>query len=350
MVRAPGGRAGLSVERDPAGNLWAYPSIPPPWWGVGSHLDSVRGGGLFDGPLGVVCGFEIAERSELPIAVISFADEEGARFNTPTFGSKALTGVLDLPAVLARSDERGVTLAQAMQAEGVDPGRLDTATEWLRRLTGFIELHIDQSTEIADAGSPFGIVSALAGRMRLEVHFSGQADHAGTTPPHQRRDALSAAAHLIVSAEEVAVEVGEMTVTSSRIIVSPNAVTTVAADVRLSIDARSADPERPDRWRAALVSEAQSLASRTGVRHRDQARLAVSRSRVLCDPSGRGCARPALSCWVIHRPTSVCFAGHDAGVLAATCLPRWCWSATAVASVTRPRSTSNSRMPSSRRQ
>ncbi len=309
-------RAGLSVERDPAGNLWAHPDTPPPWWGVGSHLDSVRGGGLFDGPLGVACGFEIAQRSRLPIAVISFADEEGARFNTPTFGSKALTGALDFPAVLARADQQGMTLAQAMQADGIDPGRVDTASDWLSRLSGFIELHIDQSTEVADAKSPLGIVTALASRMRLEAHLSGQADHAGTTPPHQRRDALSAAAHLIVSAEAVAGEVGAMTVTSSRILVAPNAVTTVAADVRLWMDARSADPDRPDRWRAALVSEAESLALRTGVEI--EIKLA-SRSRG-AEFSGmlQDHLREAGAELLGHSlPDSVCYAGHDAGVLAA---------------------------------
>src|SRR5205807_1307909 len=102
------GELGLEVRRDPAGNLWACPATDPPWWGVGSHLDSVRGGGRFDGPLGVACGFEIASCSEQPVAVISFADEEGARFNTPTFGSKALAGKLDLGTVLDRRDDNGI--------------------------------------------------------------------------------------------------------------------------------------------------------------------------------------------------------------------------------------------------
>lgn len=257
--------AGLSVERDPAGNLWAHPSAPPPWWAVGSHLDSVRGGGVFDGPLGVACGFEIAERSGLPIAVISFADEEGARFNTPTFGSRALTGVLDIPAILARADDHGITLTQAMQADGVEPAGIITATDWLPRLRGFIELHIDQSRAVADAGAPLGIVTALASRMRLELSFRGQADHAGTTPLGERRDALSAAARLIVAAEDLAVELGALTVTSSRILVAPNAVTTVAADVRLWIDARSADPDRPDLWRQGVITASESIAARTGV-------------------------------------------------------------------------------------
>ena len=179
------------ADVDPAGNLWACPRSDPPWWAVGSHLDSVRGGGRFDGPLGVACGFELAARSERPIAVLSFADEEGARFNTPTFGSKALAGKLDLPSVLARTDSEGVSLGEAMRASGVEPSRIAEAPAWLEKLAGFVEIHIDQTTEVARAGVPVGIVGSLANRRRLEVDVRGRADHAGTTPPAERRDALS---------------------------------------------------------------------------------------------------------------------------------------------------------------
>ena len=157
--------------RDPAGNLWACPESEPPWWGLGSHLDSVRGGGRFDGPLGVACAFEIAAAVDRPLAVVSFADEEGARFNTPTFGSKALTGRLDVARVLARTDDAGVSVADAMRAAGVDPGALPDAPEWISRLVGFVEVHIDQSTDVERAGVAAGIVSALAARLRLEVEL-----------------------------------------------------------------------------------------------------------------------------------------------------------------------------------
>lgn len=136
---------GLRVEIDPAGNRWAVPDAPGPWWGVGSHLDSVRAGGCYDGALGVCAAFAIAERA--PVAVVAFADEEGARFNTPTFGSRALSGKLDL-AVLDRRDDNGVRLADAMRAAGVDPDGVARAPEWLDRLRGFVELHIDQTPDL----------------------------------------------------------------------------------------------------------------------------------------------------------------------------------------------------------
>jgi N-carbamoyl-L-amino-acid hydrolase len=319
--------AGLRVERDPAGNLWACPDSPPPWWAVGSHLDSVRGGGRYDGPLGVACAFEIAAQSARPIAVLSFADEEGARFNTPTFGSKALAGRLDLPAVLDRRDDDGVPLRDAMRAAGVDPDGVGDAPAWLQeRLAGFIEIHIDQTTELARAGAPIGVVSALAARTRLEIHLTGRADHAGTTPRSERRDALSAAARLIVAAEDEAGadssldgEHVPLTVTASKIITKPNAPTTIAAEVRLWIDARAPGFDAIDAWRERLDARASELERRSGVgieiavASRTDARAFASELRAALARAGEevlGHAPPEL----------VCFAGHDAGVVA-ECVP-----------------------------
>jgi beta-ureidopropionase / N-carbamoyl-L-amino-acid hydrolase len=306
---------GLEVQRDPAGNLWACPESEPPWWGIGSHLDSVRDGGRFDGPLGVACGFEVAASSSEPLAVLSFADEEGARFNTPTFGSKALAGKLDVAGVIERQDEDGVALGDAMRASGLDPGALGEAAARLPRLTGFVEIHIDQTTELARARVPAGIVASLAGRRRLEVDLRGQADHAGTTPMAERRDALSAAGHLIVAAEELAEGLDSLTVTTSRILAEPNAPTTIAAHVRLWIDARAPDPGVVDDWARRVADEADELGSRTGV---EIAIAVASRSDgVELSPAVRAellaAGEQVLGAAV---PEVVCFAGHDAGVLA----------------------------------
>jgi len=313
---------GLQVRRDPAGNLWACPDAEAPWWGIGSHLDSVRGGGRFDGPLGVACGFEIAARAGRPVAVLSFADEEGARFNTPTFGSKALAGRLDLPAALERRDDDGVSLRDAMRAAAVDPDGIADATPWMSRLAGFIEIHIDQTTELARAGEPVGVVSGLAARTRLEVTLTGRADHAGTTPRSERRDALAAAARLIVGAEDLALDPssldgdpGSLTITASRIITKPNAPTTIAAQVRLWIDARAPTFAAIDAWRTRLEELSADLHNRSGV----QIELAVASrtdARVFDPTLRRGLIRASED--VVGRPPPelVCFAGHDAGVLA----------------------------------
>ena len=222
---------GRRMERDPAGNLWACPDTPPPWWAVGSHLDSVRAGGRFDGALGVAAGFAVAERA--PVAVVSFADEEGARFNTPTFGSRALVGRLDVDDALDRVDEHGVTLGDAMAAVGVDPAGLASTPEWLDRLAGFLELHIDQTRDLTAARAPAGVVTRLAARLRLQVELTGRADHAGTTPREERHDALAAAARVIVRADAEAAQRLGMVFTAARLEVEPNAATTVPRLVRL---------------------------------------------------------------------------------------------------------------------
>ena len=315
---------GLRVVRDPAGNLWACPDEEPPWWGMGSHLDSVRGGGRFDGPLGVACAFEVAAElasgvaagQARPVAVVSFADEEGARFNTPTFGSKALAGRLDLPAVLSRRDSEGVVLSDAMRAAGVDPDGIGTAPRWLEKLAGFVEVHIDQTTELAVADEPVGLVTSLAARTRLEVLLRGRADHAGTTPRSERRDALAAAARLIVDSEELAAGDPTLTVTTSRILAKPNAPTTIAAEVRLWIDARAPGGFGSiDGWRARLDQVAAELAARSGVEielsvasRSDAREFSPALRASLADASDSVIGHPA--------PDVVCFAGHDAGVVA----------------------------------
>lgn len=305
---------GLTVSRDPAGNLWACPEDAGPWWGVGSHLDSVRDGGRYDGALGVAAAFEVACRVSRPVAVISFADEEGARFNTPTFGSRALAGRLDVEDVLARRDDDAIGLADAMRGGGGDPDRLGSTVDGLARLIGFLELHIDQSTEVAAAGAPVGVVRSLASRLRLQVDLHGEADHAGTTRRDERRDALGAAARLIVAADDSAADDPAFVVTASRILVSPNALTTVPAEVRLWLDARAPAPGLLDAWQESLDVAADQLARRTGVRI--EVTVASRSAGVSFDEDLRrrlleqGRRRHAAA------PEVTCFAGHDAGVLA----------------------------------
>jgi beta-ureidopropionase / N-carbamoyl-L-amino-acid hydrolase len=302
-----GARLGLRVERDGAGNLWAVPDVQPPWWGVGSHLDTVAGGGRYDGALGVACAFAIAAAIDRAVAVVSFADEEGARYNTPTFGSRALVGRLDVDDVLARADASGVTMADAMQRFGVDPAGLRAAPVALERLRGFLEIHIDQSRALEEAGRPIGVVSALAGRMRVAVEIDGEADHAGTTRRSERRDALAAAARLIVGAEDLAAPNPDFVVTPTRVLVEPNALSTIPGAVRLWLDARAPRIEDVDAWRTAV----DAAATRIAAERRVDIRLATaSRSAgVEFDAA----VRAALV--ADGAPELVCFAGHDAGVI-----------------------------------
>jgi beta-ureidopropionase / N-carbamoyl-L-amino-acid hydrolase len=283
---------GLLVQRDPAGNRWAVPDAPPPWWGCGSHLDSVRAGGRYDGALGMCAAFEVARQTSAPIAVVAFADEEGARFNTPTFGSRALIGRLDIDDVLTRRDDAGVSLADAMAAAGVDPQGLRRAPEWLPRLRGFLELHVDQTPDL----ERYAVVRGLAARLRVQADLDGRADHSGTTRRAERRDALLAAARLIIAADDLADE--EMVTTASRILVEPNALTTIAAHVRLWLDARASRPEPLDHWLETLRQQAATARLQVASRSDGVVFDAAVRA-ALGDPGG-----------------VLCFAGHDAGILA----------------------------------
>jgi N-carbamoyl-L-amino-acid hydrolase len=265
--------AGLRVERDPAGSLWACPAADPPWWGAGSHLDSVRQGGAWDGALGVAAAFEVARRSTKPMCVIAFADEEGARFNTPTFGSRALVGRL-AEDVLDRVDADGVRLGDLV----ADPF---SARDWLPRLRGFLEVHIDQSREAAALGVPFTRVRGLAPRRRLRFDVAGRADHAGTTPMDEREDALAAAARLIAAATEPR---DGLRVTATRLLVEPNALSTIPAHVTFWLDVRGGEPPVDG---GVLESASDGVEFDTAVR------------------AALGGA-PEVTCW----------AGHDAGILA----------------------------------
>jgi beta-ureidopropionase / N-carbamoyl-L-amino-acid hydrolase len=300
---------GRTMERDPAGNLWAVPDTAAPWWAAGSHLDSVRAGGRFDGALGVAAAFAVAEHA--PIAVISFADEEGARFNTPTFGSRALVGRLDVDDALDRVDDHGVTLADAMADAGVDPDGLRDAPQWLDKLRGFLELHVDQTRDVASGFSAAGVVTRLAARLRLQVELGGRADHAGTTPREERHDALAAAARIIVRADTDAAQRLGMVFTTGRLEVEPNAPTTVPSRVRMWLDARAPDPETVESWREAVTAEAERVAEEAGVTL--ELRTAAWSPGTEFPEDVREALRIGLPS---PKQRIVCYAGHDAGVIA----------------------------------
>jgi N-carbamoyl-L-amino-acid hydrolase len=309
---------GLRAERDGAGNRWAVPDAPAPWWAIGSHTDSVRDGGAFDGALGVAAAFAIAAASTRPLAVIAFADEEGARFNTPTFGSRALTGILDVDDVLGRRDDDGVALADALRGAGVDPAGLAAAPAALDRLRGFVELHIDQSRDLHAAGAEAGVVSGLASRLRVRATLTGTADHAGTTPLEERRDALAAAARLIVAADDlcgaIAAAGTPLRTTAGRILVEPNALTSIASGVTLWLDARAAAPATLDAWLAAVHQRAGALTAATGV---DIVLAVESRGPgVTFDDDLRARLHAAAPDGDAVGEV-LCWAGHDAGILAA---------------------------------
>jgi hydantoinase/carbamoylase family amidase len=243
---------GVEPEVDEAGNLWArLPGADGgrPALALGSHLDSVPGGGWLDGALGVMAALGVleawaasGERPPRDLVLIDFADEEGARFGRSLFGSSALAGTLDPGEIASLQDAAGEPIAAVLAANGVE---LERAPDAHRRLGGigtYLELHIEQGPVLEGEGVSCAAVSGCAGVERHLLTFSGQASHAGTTPMDARRDAALAAAEAALHVERVALAHGGVGTTGS-LALTPGVVTAVAGGSELSVDLRHPEPE-----------------------------------------------------------------------------------------------------------
>ena len=254
--------AGMSVSVDHAGNLRGlYEGVEKnaPRLLIASHLDTVPNAGAFDGILGVLMGVAMVEElagKRLPFAieVIGFSEEEGTRFGAPFLGSRALLGSLD-DALLARTDAQGVSVAEAIKKFGLDTAKLQGAKLTAAPL-GYLEIHIEQGPVLESEELALGVVEAIAGQSRMEFVFSGEANHAGTTPMHLRKDALMAAAEWMVTMEEYALGVEGLVATTGRVTAAPNAVNVIAGEARVTLDVRHAK----DAVRETAVGKAIALA------------------------------------------------------------------------------------------
>ena len=246
--------AGMEVGRDNIGNLraryegatGAHKTLL-----IGSHLDSVRDAGKYDGPLGVLVGIAAVKglhdrgaRLPFAIEVVAFADEEGLRYGTTYLGSKALAGTFDA-ADLQRTDAAGVTMAQAIRTFGGDPQRIGEDRWNAGDLLGYCEVHIEQGPVLETRNLPLGVVSAIAGQSRFQMTFTGEAAHAGTTPMNLRRDALVAASKFVDVVDIHARFQEGLVATVGQLTVKPGAANVVPGEVTLSLDIRHAhDAER----------------------------------------------------------------------------------------------------------
>jgi beta-ureidopropionase / N-carbamoyl-L-amino-acid hydrolase len=316
---------GLAVERDPAGNLWAWwPGSAPDAGGVvavGSHLDTVRGGGAYDGALGVVSGLlavgELIGRGvepERPVAVVAFADEEGGRFGVPTFGSRVLTGALDPTDVLRRVDQDGTTVAEALAAAGIDPGEFGPDPARLSRLGAFVELHVEQGRGLVDLGQPVALGTGIWTHGRWRLTLTGEANHAGTTRLADRRDPMLGLAAAALAARAAATEL-ESVATVGRVVVEPNSSNSVAARVSAWLDARAEGEQTLDWLVAAFQAAVEDAAGRNG--------LSVELTResrspaVELDPDLTARLDACLRATGLEPPRLPTAAGHDAATLAA---------------------------------
>jgi allantoate deiminase len=228
---------GLRCEMDAAGNLSAVlPGTDPqsPRLLLGSHLDTVRDGGRWDGALGVLvaadCVELLADASTPPVCdveILVFADEEGVRFGTGCFGSRALAGRVSA-SELERVDADGVRLQEALDGHTRAGGALESTRRDPRTLGAFLEIHIEQGRALEQLDLPIGVVSAIAGNTRAELRFDGVSGHAGTVPMGERHDALAAAAAWTVEVERRVSEEPQMVGTVGALSALPGQVNVIA--------------------------------------------------------------------------------------------------------------------------
>ncbi len=316
--------AGMTVRRDAVGNLIGRlegdrPDAPALM--LGSHFDTVRDAGRWDGTLGVLVAIAVCERlhtagrrPSVPIEVVAFADEEGTRFGTAFLGSQVLTGRFD-EADLRRVDGAGVSLKDAISEYGGDPAGLRAAALAPGSLAGYVEVHIEQGPVLDESDVALGVVTAIAGQTRAEVRFQGVSGHAGSVPMELRHDALSAAAEVVLAAEALARETDSLVATVGRLAALPGAPNVIPGSADLSLDVRHPD----DAARAAAVTQLRERAGRAG-----EARGVGVEWEERLDQPAVGCD-PALSERMVKaveatgvRPSRLpSGAGHDAAVMAA---------------------------------
>jgi hydantoinase/carbamoylase family amidase len=307
---------GHHVEVDQAGNSVAVCAQGTPYFLIGSHLDTVVQGGIYDGAAGVVAGLEVARLVGGDLAhglsVVAFAGEEGARFGRPSLGSNAAAGLLSADDIARLTDARDVTLASAAAELSLDIAAVDT---WIGSdVACFFEIHIEQGRELESGAARIGLVDAIAGSIRIRFDIEGRADHSGATPMRMRLDALAAASELVLAIEDAARRYRSTVATVGKLEIRPNSVTTVPGHVRLWVDVRDVDADVQRSTgnevfeRAREVAKARHVLIRGEVISEHRPVVLEAWPRVLAHEE---CVRSGVSYRVL--PSG---AGHDAAIVA----------------------------------
>jgi allantoate deiminase len=318
--------AGLAVSVDALGTLtgrYEGTNSNAPALLIGSHIDTVRDAGRYDGALGVLAGLvaieELARRGErLPFAIeiVAFGDEEGVRFPVTLLGSRAFAGRFD-PAWLSMVDADQVTLRQALLDFGCDPEKIGLIARPPEAVLAYIEPHIEQGPALEAAGLSVGAVTAIAGVKRCLVRVVGEAGHAGTVPMQLRRDALAAAAEMILAVEEIAIARRDVVATVGSAAILPGAVNVIPGTVSFSLDIRAAADTQRDAALTAILGRMADIA---------RCRRVLVASELVYESPAVNCSAPITDRLVdaIRRQgiaplTLASGAGHDAAALASLC-------------------------------
>jgi N-carbamoyl-L-amino-acid hydrolase len=266
--------AGLVASIDVVGNVvgrYPSPDSEAKTLIVGSHYDTVRNAGKYDGRLGILAGLvaleHLAERGDrLPchVELIAFAEEEGVRFGTSYIGSSAVAGRFD-PKVLERKDATGMTVAELMRSRGEDPAEIPALARRPNDLLGYLEVHIEQGPVLLNAGLPLGIVTAIAGSCRYSVAITGVAGHAGTVPMGARHDAAAAAADLVLYVEQRCRQAPGLVGTVGQLTVPNGAVNVIPGRCELSLDIRADEATKRDAAIADVLARITQIEASRGV-------------------------------------------------------------------------------------
>ncbi|WP_088182487.1 allantoate amidohydrolase [Sphingobium sp. Z007] len=317
------GEAGMAARRDPAANLIGrYEGLDPaaPALLIGSHLDSVKDAGRYDGLLGIMLGVEAVaalhragRRLRFPIEVIAFGDEEGSRFPAAMLTSRAVAGTLAAEA-LWLSDGDGIALADA----GVDVGAYLSAARAPRTTLAYLEAHIEQGPVLEAQGLALGTVTGIAAQLRYQLTLRGMAGHAGTTSMPLRRDALAGAAEAMLAIEGLARnDASDLVATVGRIEALPGAANVIPGEVRFTLDVRSGEEGRRNQAAEAMIDAITAIADR---RELDLATTLIHDLPASpCDPRLMKLMDAAIAETGQSAFRLVSGAGHDAMVMAALC-------------------------------
>ena len=270
-------QAGLEVFEDAAGTVIGRleGELNGPVVMVGSHYDSVKNGGNFDGQAGVVTALEIARvikennlKSKYPVEFIAMIEEEGGRFGGGLFASRAMVGDVTRESLNTFKDSQGISIAEAMKEFVFDPDKIYEAVRKPEDVKAFLELHIEQGPILEAKGKDIGIVEYIVGINEIEVIVKGRPDHAGTTPMTMRADPLDAATQVIGKISTFAKEAGEGTVATVGVLsVLPGAANIVPAEVRFTVDIRSKKAELIKQVRENIEKSMAEAAELNGVQY-----------------------------------------------------------------------------------
>lgn len=317
-------QAGMTVWQDSVGNIcgrYEGEQEGAPAILLGSHLDTVRNAGRYDGMLGVLAAIEVVHglhqqgrRLKQAIEIVGFCDEEGTRFGITLLGSRGITGTWP-ESWLAQTDADGVSVAQAMVLAGLDPARIHLAARRPEEIAAYLELHIEQGPCLEQEGLALGVVEAINGARRLNCRFTGEAGHAGTVPMSHRKDALAAAAEWMVRVETLTREQGVNRVaTVGTLRCAPGAVNVIPGDVTLTLDIRGPHDQPLDALLDTLLNEAQAIASRRQLRFSAEEFYRIAATA--CDSGLQQVLSEAVQAVQGRSLTLPSGAGHDAIAMA----------------------------------